>query len=139
MPAGHVLVVEDDETIRKALIEYLGERCHVHVDGARDGVDALHQVLTRRYVVVVLDMMMPLMSGGDFLDSLKAMLSDPSLNFQGEPPAIIVVTAAAPEDLPNETIEHRFPDLVRAVLRKPVDYDALTSAVETELGPTRTR
>ena len=136
MPHSQVLVVEDDETIRKALVEYLGRRCHARVDGARDGVDALHQVLTRRYAVVVLDMMMPLMSGGDFLDSLKAMLSDPSLNFQGDPPAIVVVTGAPQEDLPNEAIQHRFPDLVRAVFRKPVDYEALTSAVERELGQT---
>ena len=133
MPWGKVLVVEDDEMIRRTLVEYLGQHCDVEVEGARDGVDALHHVLTRRYSVVVLDMMMPKMSGGDFLDSLKAMLSDPSLNFQGEPPSVIVVTGAAQEDLPSETIEQRFPGLVRTVLRKPVDYVTLTSAVEREL------
>ncbi|HEU4521793.1 MAG TPA: response regulator [Thermoanaerobaculia bacterium] len=124
-----VLVVEDDESIRRALIDYVGEHAHVQVDGARDGVDALHKVLTRRYDIVILDMMMPKMSGGDFLDSLKAMISDPSLNFQGDPPEIIVVTAAPPEDLPSATIEDRFPDLVRAVLRKPLDFELLMSAL----------
>lgn len=124
MPS-RVLVVEDDDSIRAMLIAYLGEHAHVQVDGARDGVDALHQILTRRFDIVILDMMMPKMSGGDFLDSLKAMISDPSLNFPGPPPAIIVMTAVLPEDLPTATIQLRFPELVRAVLRKPLNMEAL--------------
>ena len=127
-------VVEDEEAIRKAVIEYLGDHGCVQVEGARDGVDALHHILTRRYRVVILDMMMPKMSGGDFLDSLKAMISDPSLSFQGEPPAIIVVTAVDAVELPSETIRQRFPDLVQAVLRKPVDFDALLSALRDAQG-----
>ncbi|HUP49385.1 MAG TPA: response regulator [Thermoanaerobaculia bacterium] len=133
MPVGNILVVEDDEVIRRALVEVLGEHFPVQVEGARDGCDALHHILTRRYGVVVLDMMMPKMSGGDLLDSLKAMLSDPSLDFQGEPPAIIVVTAVPPDTLPNRAIEQRFPGVIRAVLRKPVDYEALVSSVRCEL------
>ena len=133
MPCGRILVVEDDESIRSALIEYLGCREGWEVDGARDGVDALHHILTKRYGTVILDMMMPKMSGGDLLDSLQAMISDPSLNFQGDPPAIIVVTGAPPDDLPSETIEQRYGGLVHAVYRKPVDLDGLMRAVEAEL------
>lgn len=133
MRRDQVLVVEDEESIRNALMEYLKEHSHLQVEGARDGVDALHQVLTRRYAVVVLDMLMPKMSGTDFLDSLKAMISDPSLDFQGEPPAVIVVTGATTNDLPNESIAQRFPDVVRRVFRKPIDYSALAIAVEAEL------
>lgn len=133
MAQSQVLVVEDDEAIRKALIEYLGDHGRVCVEGARDGVDALHHILTRRFQVVILDMMMPKMSGGDFLDSLQAMISDPSLNFQGEPPAVIVLTGAPPAELPSETIEQRYGELVHAVYRKPVDLDRLLRAVEGEL------
>lgn len=133
MARSQVLVVEDDEAIRKALIEHLGDRGRVCVEGARDGVDALHHILTRRFQVVILDMMMPKMSGGDFLDSLQAMISDPSLNFQGEPPAVIVLTGAPPAELPSETIEQRYGELVHAVYRKPVDLDRLLRAVEGEL------
>ena len=133
MVQSQVLVVEDDEAIRKALIEYLGGHAGVSVEGARDGVDALHHILTSRFHVVILDMMMPKMSGGDFLDSLQAMISDPSLNFQGDPPAIIVVTGAPPDDLPSSTIEQRYRGLVHAVYRKPVDLDRLMRAVEVEL------
>jgi CheY-like chemotaxis protein len=133
MPSGRILVVEDDEAIRTALIDCLGEQGRLDVEGARDGVDALHHILTRRFDVVILDMMMPKMSGGDLLDSLKAMLSDPSLNFQGDPPAIVVVTAVAPEDLPSEVIHQRFPDLIHGVFRKPVDFKALLETVRREL------
>src|SRR5687768_18078020 len=133
MFSRQVLVVEDDEAIRKALMDCVGGHAHLGVEGARDGVDALHHILTRRYQLVILDMMMPKMSGGDFLDSLTAMLSDPSLNFPGDPPAIIVVTGAPSDTLPSSTIEHRYPNLVRAVLRKPVDLDALMRAVEEEM------
>jgi CheY-like chemotaxis protein len=133
MSSSQVLVVEDDEAIRKALIDYVGGHGHLRVEGARDGVDALHHILTRRYQIVILDMMMPKMSGGDFLDSLTAMLSDPSLNFPGDPPAIIVVTGAPSDALPSSSIEHRYPNLVRAVLRKPVDLDRLMRAVQEEL------
>ena len=134
MPEGSILVVEDDETIRRRLIEYLGGRVNVAVDGARDGVDALHHVLTRRYDVVILDMMMPKMSGGDFLDSLQAMISDPSLSFPGDPPGIIVVTAASSDDLPSERVQERYSNLVRGMFRKPVDFDALASVVQRSLG-----
>ncbi|HEX6178102.1 MAG TPA: response regulator [Thermoanaerobaculia bacterium] len=133
MSSGNILVVEDDELIRRNLIEYLAGRVRVEVDGARDGVDALHHVLTRRYDVVILDMMMPKMSGGDFLDSLEAMLSDPSLNFPGDPPSIIVVTAATDDDLPREPFQKRYGKLVRGMFRKPVDFDALASEIEKNL------
>ena len=133
MPTARILVVEDDEAIRSALIHCLDEQSGLEVEGARDGVDALHHILTRRFDVVILDMMMPKMSGGDFLDSLKAMLSDPSLNFQGKPPVVVVVTAATPDDLPSEVIHQRFPDLLHGVFRKPVDLEALLEAVRREL------
>ena len=126
-------MVEDDEAIRKGLVDYLQDHGDIEVDGARDGVDGLHQILTRRYAVVVLDMMMPKMSGGDFLDSLKAMRSDPSLALLNDSPAIIVVTAAAAEELPDETIRQRFTELVRAVFRKPVDCAELARAVQREM------
>ena len=96
-------------------------------------MEAIEKITTYQPDLIILDAMMPKMSGGDFLDSLQAMISDPSLNFQGDPPAIIVVTGATPDDLPSETIEQRYQGLVHAVYRKPVDLDRLMRAVEDEL------
>lgn len=133
MAQGNVLVVEDDDTIRRLLVEVLRERVCVHVDGVRDGVEALHQISTRPYRVIVLDVMMPYMSGIDFLDSLQALVSDPSIQSLQELPAVVVVTSAPPEEVRSEALQQRFPTFVRGVMRKPVDIPALATHVEALL------
>jgi CheY-like chemotaxis protein len=130
MTQGNVLVVEDDEAIRRLLIDVLRERACLAVDGARDGRDALHQITMKRYSVIVLDVMMPFMSGIDFLDSLQALLNDPSLKTIEKVPAVIVVTSVPSEEIPAAEIKHRFPALVHEVMRKPVDIAALAREVE---------
>jgi CheY-like chemotaxis protein len=130
MRDANVLVVEDDDTIRRLLVEYLKQHSYVSVDWARDGVEALHLINTGRYRVIVLDVMMPKMSGVDLLESLQAMLSDSSVKVLEIPPAAIVITAAAASALPNEVFEVRFSTLVRAVFRKPLDMTVLAELVE---------
>ena len=134
MGDANVLVVEDDDTIRRLLVEYLKQHSYVSVDGARDGVEALHLINTGPYRVIVLDVMMPKMSGVDLLESLQAMLSDSSFKPLATPPAAIVITAAAASALPNAVFEGRFPTLVRAVFRKPLDMTVLAELVEKLLG-----
>jgi len=124
----HILVVEDDDSIRRLLVDWLEEHEHVVVDGARDGVEALHQIAMKRYSVIVLDVLMPKMSGIDFLDSLHALVEDPSVKTMERPPAVVVITSAPPSEVPDEAIQHRFP--VAAVLRKPLDMSVLGAIVE---------
>ena len=131
---SNILVVEDDDAIRSLLMETLRESAHVAVDGARDGVDALHRVSTRRYALVVLDVMMPFMTGIDFLDSLEALVSDPSVRTMDQLPAVIVVTGASSEQIPDRALEARFPSMVRRVLRKPVNVYELERCVAAALG-----
>jgi len=69
--ARHVLVVDDDADIRAALMETLAEAGHT-VDGAVDGADGLAQARARRPDVILLDMMMPVMDGNEFLAALRA-------------------------------------------------------------------
>jgi CheY-like chemotaxis protein len=128
-----VLVVEDDDTIRKLLVEYLRQHAFTNVDGARDGVEALHQLALHGYSVIVLDVWMPKMSGVDFLESLKALAEDPSVKALDRLPAVLVITATPPAELPSDAIEHRFPNLVRAVFRKPLDVMRLAHMVDAEL------
>jgi CheY-like chemotaxis protein len=134
MTQSNILVVEDDDSIRRLLVETLREQTHVAVDGARDGVDALHHVSSKKYDLVVLDVMMPFMTGIDFLDSLEAMVSDPSVKGMDELPAVLVITGVPPEQMPSSAIEARFPSMVRRVLRKPIDVDELTRCVNAVLG-----
>ncbi|HEV7767624.1 MAG TPA: response regulator [Thermoanaerobaculia bacterium] len=134
MPSRHVLIVEDDDFVRHLLIEYLREHFLLEVDSARDGADAFHYIKQRHYDVVVLDVMMPYMTGIDFLDSLQALHADPTSRTLKELPAVIVLTGASVEQIPHGQIEERFPILVRAVLRKPVQTEQLQWAVGRWLG-----
>ena len=129
MGRGHILVVEDDDTIRRLLMEYLKEHSYLAVDGARDGVEALHQLALQRYALIVLDLIMPKMSGVDFLDSLNAMTSDPSVKSIESPLCVIVITSTPESDLPTPTVASRCA-LVRDVFRKPIDVVRLAEAVE---------
>jgi CheY-like chemotaxis protein len=133
MRKGNVLVVEDDDTIRRLLVEFLRVHESVDVDGARDGVEALHQIATTPYAVVVLDVLMPKMSGIDVLDSLEALTSDPSVKSLDDPPAVLVITSAASSVLPDSAIFQRSPGMVRRVFRKPIDVEALAKCVEMYL------
>lgn len=129
MAQGNILVVDDDESVRRLLMEYLRERSCVNVDGARDGVEALHQIAIKPYTVVVLDVMMPYMSGIDFLSSLDALISDPSVKSLDDPPAVLVITSMPQEDVRADQLQDRFPRFVRGVMRKPLDYPALANRV----------
>ena len=127
MLARKVLVVEDDDSIRQSLIDYLRERAHIRVDGARDGADALHAVRTQSYAVIVLDLMMPFMSGIDFLTSLEIVAAG------GELPACFIITGMPPDEVPSQPLVDRFPRLVRGVFRKPIQHQELLRCVEEEL------
>lgn len=131
MPNLNVLVVEDDDAIRRLLVECLKTDAAVTVDSARDGVEALHQMATTTPQVIVLDVMMPKMSGIDLLESLKAMCFDPSVKSIDEPPAVLIVTGAPDNVVGRNTIEERFPKLVHGVYRKPVDVRRLADAVRS--------
>jgi len=121
----HVLVVDDDDAARQLLIELLKERFDLRIDSARDGADALHFIRQRPYRMVILDVMMPHMTGIDFLDSLQILEADSVHDALRVPPPVIVVTSASHEQIPSHDIEQRFPRFVRAVLRKPLQPEQL--------------
>jgi CheY-like chemotaxis protein len=131
MTKANILVVEDDDKVRRLLMQVFQDRA-LHVDGARDGADALHQIARQEYAVVILDLMMPFMSGIDFLDSLHILLFDPSLRTIERPPAVLVITGATEETAPTRELERRF-STVRGVLRKPLDVEMLAQRVDTLL------
>jgi CheY-like chemotaxis protein len=138
MAQTNVLVVEDDDKVRELIVAALNaslnassrEQAPIDVDGARDGRDALHQIQTKRYRVIILDVMMPFMSGIDFLDSLQALLFDPSLKKLAEPPEVIVLTGCPTDVVREDEVQHRFPTMVREVLRKPIDMNELASRLQ---------
>jgi CheY-like chemotaxis protein len=127
-----VLVVEDDDTIRELLTEAL-KTDDVTVESARDGVEALHQISTKPYDVVVLDVVMPKMSGVDLLDSLAALRRDPSVQSSQPLPAVLVITSMSDGEVPDRALANRCPEVVRGVFRKPLELGALAEEVQRHL------
>ena len=68
---GHALVVDDDEGIRSLFRRALDEDGWT-VDVAVDGADALRKIEDRRPDIVLLDLMMPVMDGFEFLVAFRA-------------------------------------------------------------------
>src|SRR5439155_2950435 len=120
-----ILVVEDDDTVRRLLAEHLAEQMPVDVDSARDGVEALHKISMQAYGVVILDLMMPKMSGVDLLDSLRALSSDPSVKALDAPPPVLVITAAPTAALADSVSRQRPPGLRPTACRKPLAVHGL--------------
>ena len=109
-----ILIVDDDDAIRTLLFTVLRRR-GLQVDTARNGVEAMERCGNCRYSVVLLDLMMPLMSGWDVLARLAKIPAS-------QRPFVIVLTAGMePRNLD--------PCLVAATLRKPFDIDMLVDTV----------
>jgi CheY-like chemotaxis protein len=103
---GYVLVVDDEEGIRDTLSEVV-EMGGCSAVAASDGAEALKLLAKRRPCLVILDLLMPIMSGVELLDAIR---KEPSL--VGLP---IVISTSAP---------NRAPPGVQ-VLPKPVDIGAV--------------
>ena len=113
-----VLVVDDDDSIR-LLIRTALRRKGYTVAEARDGREALHAMKTTSPGLVVLDLMMPLVSGWDVL---RARAQDADLRAI----PVIVVSAAR-----NEAVTDEVKSSVSAFLPKPFDLEALETLVRS--------
>ena len=65
-----ILYVEDEKYLAEAVIHVLGKN-HIDVDWADDGDDGLKLALKPGYDCIVLDVMLPHLSGLDILDTIR--------------------------------------------------------------------
>jgi CheY-like chemotaxis protein len=114
-----VLVVDDDPGIRDLLAEVL-EMEGYDVLTAGDGAQALALVRQEAPSAILLDLMMPVMTGWDFIDacSAEALCQDVPL---------LVISAAT--DLDSASQKQRL-RAARSVLAKPFNLDKVISEVE---------
>jgi CheY-like chemotaxis protein len=115
--APWVLVVEDDETIRETMVEFLEESGYSTM-GVTNGREALETLTgsAPRPCLIVLDLMMPIMDGRAFRDEQlqNAYLAD-----------IPVVVISAHRDVPDQAAELD----VTAHLKKPLKLTDLLELV----------
>ena len=120
-PIGRVLVVDDDEDIRTLLFAALTDAGY-EVAVAADGEEAIQAVRHRRPDLILLDLMMPRVSGWGFTERYA---KEP-----GPHAPIIVLTAVSGQVL-------RMPENgVSRIVPKPFSVDALLRHVERTLART---
>jgi CheY-like chemotaxis protein len=106
-----ILVVDDDHDIREVIAESLAQDGYL-VSTAPNGKVALEQAHARRPDLIVLDLMMPVMSGEEFL---AARREDPELATT----PVVVVTAAFDSRVEGAAV----------LLQKPFELEALMATV----------
>jgi CheY-like chemotaxis protein len=109
----HILIIEDDADVREALATVLGD-AGLCVDVAADGMSGLEHLRNgARPSVIVLDLRMPRLCGGEFLREMRA---DP--RFEQIP--VITMSAGLESSPAGESLAH---------LHKPFDVDDLLDIV----------
>ena len=127
-----LLVVDDDPTLRK-LMRMVFEDVGFMIHEAPDGATALHLLRTvPKACVVLLDLMLPVMSGSELLDLL---FSDEELSPLLERHKFIILSAT-----PQKAYVYLAPVLSACnipVLSKPFQIDQLVAAVIAATNSTR--
>ena len=119
--AKTVLIVEDEEAVRE-LEKFILEQVGYDVMEARDGLEGLTKAEFRRPDLILLDLMMPDVSGGRMFDEMKrhpATAGIPILVVTGKPDA-------------HQTFDDQIgPD---NVIMKPFEAETLLSRIEAHIG-----
>ena len=123
MSDEHVLVVEDEPAIRQMVRRVL-EKEGWSVREAENGKAGLHAVAQNRPSIILLDLIMPVMDGFEFVLALNGMDSKPAI-------PVVVVTA---KDLTKEH-RQRLEGGVAALIEKGgLDREALLTQIREHLG-----
>lgn len=120
-----ILVVDDDRTSRH-LTESLLKREGWKVTGAKDGVDALELLRTRRFTLMLLDVWMPRMNGLELLEQLRAL--------EHRPRVVVMTSDETPATLLQAVRDQAF-----TYVHKPVDAELLIETVRLAIAEPETR
>ena len=116
-----VLVVDDNDAMRKLLVSDLTQDTTLRVESASTGAEALKKAVSPDCAVIVLDMILPDTDGLQFIEQLREVRPDT--------PSIIAITGASQSLVPDSIIEGPYRGLVSAIFRKPIDRVKLRETV----------
>lgn len=119
MDKPRILIVEDDSNVRRLYALGLNQRGY-EVKLAANGAEAVERVASERPDVILLDWLMPLMDGGQVLDSLNRGSE------RSDIPVIVISGQPAPE---AGMLDPR----IRSWLTKPVSIDELVTEIQSPL------
>jgi DNA-binding response OmpR family regulator len=115
----NILILEDDQMLRKALSFHLLEAGHT-ISVAVNGEEALKLVDANRNIdAIICDVMTPVLSGPSFLLSLKKY-------FPKKLPPVIIITSVKKGDEFLKEIEIPYDYYIA----KPVDFDRLSGILK---------
>jgi DNA-binding response OmpR family regulator len=80
-----ILIVEDHKALAENLFEFFGQNPRYLLDFAPDGLTALHLIATHRYNIIVLDVMLPGVSGFEICKRIRLDLKQST--------SVIIMTA----------------------------------------------
>ena len=112
-----VLIVEDEERLARNIDEGLARVAGLAVDVAHDGEDGLHLAMSNEYDAIILDLMLPQLSG-------KALLA--SLRSAGRKTPVLVLTAVEDKKSTIELLNAGADDF----LSKPFDLGELLARLK---------
>jgi CheY-like chemotaxis protein len=118
----HILVVDDDPAIRDVVADIL-EISDYAVQTAVNGAEALEKIRQDQPAAVLLDLMMPVMNGWEFLRACRQ--ESPCADV----PIVVMSAARDASDVADELGAQAF-------LAKPFELDSVLSVVE-QVAPTR--
>jgi DNA-binding response OmpR family regulator len=140
MNPAHILVVEDDENIRTGLVDTLESEGY-RATPAADGKEALKKFPSEPYDLVLLDIMMPEISGYDVCRNLRALKPDVPvimLTAKGEEiDKVIGLQIGADDYIAKPFGVHELLARIAAVLRR--SRPSLQKGREENRGPERFR
>ena len=119
--AKTVLIVEDEEAVRE-LEKFILEQVGYEVMEARDGLEGLTKAEFKRPDLILLDLMMPDVSGGRMFDEMRRHPATAGI------PIVVVTGKPDAHQIFDDQIG---PD---NVIMKPFEADTLLSRIEAHIG-----
>jgi two-component system response regulator CpxR len=144
LEGNRILVIDDDAELCELLEEYLGQEGFA-VESANDGAAGLERALSGAHTLVVLDVMLPELSGFDLLRRIRERSKIPVLMLTArgdDVDRIVGLEMGADDYLPKPFNTRELVARIRAVMRRaaatapePTDRPEVVRVGDVELSP----